>query len=94
MNADTTEAAVCIDIIKRQNIGIKKYGTTVALNPLSLKQWMQHAYEECLDQAIYLRRAIDQLDREEAKKSFVRACAEDPNTEEFKKAIEHLKHRK
>lgn len=55
-----TEAAVCADIAARQRLGVAKYGTTVKDNPLSLKEWLQHAYEECLDQAVYLRRAIDE----------------------------------
>lgn len=58
------EAEVCRDIAIRQQRGIAKYGTTVAANPLALCDWLMHAYEECLDQAVYLRRAIDQLDRE------------------------------
>ena len=57
------EAIVCNDITQRQLIGIKKYGTTVAENPLSLRDWLQHAYEETLDQAVYLRRAIAELDK-------------------------------
>lgn len=59
--ASGIEAMVCLDIMSRQEIGIKKYGVTVADNPLELKQWLQHAYEECLDQAVYLRRAIEEL---------------------------------
>lgn len=55
------EALVCADIADRQALGIAKYGKTVAENPLSLEQWLQHAYEECLDQAVYLKRAIAQL---------------------------------
>jgi hypothetical protein len=58
-----TEARVCDDITERQAMGINKYGKTVEQNQLSLRQWLQHAYEECLDQAIYLRRAIEQIDR-------------------------------
>ena len=50
---------VCNDIAERQQLGIKKYGTTVVDNNLSRKKWLQHAYEECLDQAIYLKRLID-----------------------------------
>lgn len=56
------EAEVCQDIAERQQRGIAKYGTTVAENPLSLKQWLQHAYEETLDKAIYLKRAIAEMD--------------------------------
>ena len=59
-----TEAKVCADIAKRQKLGIEKYGTTVAQNPLSHKEWLQHAYEEALDMAIYLRRAIEEIDYE------------------------------
>ena len=61
--ATGTEAAVCGDIGRRQAMGIAKYGTTVADNPLSLKQWVRHAYEECLDQAVYLRRVIQELEK-------------------------------
>ena len=56
------EAEVCIEISKRQEFGIAKYGTTVADNPLSLRQWLQHAFEETLDKAIYLKRAIAEID--------------------------------
>lgn len=59
-----TEARVCADIAARQEMGVRKYGTTVEANPLTLRQWLQHAYEETLDQAVYLRRAIEQIDRE------------------------------
>lgn len=58
-----TEAAVCADIARRQLMGINKYGTTVAENPLSLKQWLQHALEETYDTAIYLKRAIEEMEK-------------------------------
>lgn len=56
------EAIVCADIARRQAVGIAKYGVTVAENPLSLREWLQHAYEETLDKAVYLRRAIAEID--------------------------------
>lgn len=56
------EAQVCEDIASRQQFGLHKYGTTVAQNPLELRQWLKHAYEEALDQAIYLRRAMAEID--------------------------------
>lgn len=57
------EALVCEDIARRQQLGIAKYGTTVADNPLELRAWLQHAYEEALDMAIiYLRRAIAEVE--------------------------------
>lgn len=61
------EAMVCTEIAARQSKGIAKYGTTVADNPLSLRQWLQHAYEEALDQAIYLKRAIAEIDAQELR---------------------------
>jgi hypothetical protein len=66
MNIDVigTEADVCADISRRQKLGIKKYGTTVRENNLSLEQWLQHAYEETLDQAIYLKRTIEKMKKE------------------------------
>ena len=56
-----TEARVIVDIAERQAHGIAKYGTTVADNPLALKEWMQHAYEELLDGAVYLKRAMEEI---------------------------------
>ncbi len=61
--ATGTEAAVCRDIAERQAMGIQKYGVTVADNPLTLREWLQHAYLETLDKAIYLKRAIEEIDR-------------------------------
>lgn len=61
MTPTGTEARVCQDIAERQARGIAKYGTPVAENPLSLEEWLQHAYEETLDKAVYLKRAIEEL---------------------------------
>ena len=58
-----TETEVCADIKRRQELGIAKYGTTVAQNPLELRQWLQHAYEEKLDDVVYMKRAIQELDK-------------------------------
>ena len=62
MNATGTEARVCQDIAERQARGIAKYGTTVEGNPLGMVQWVRHAYEECLDQAVYLRRLLEVME--------------------------------
>lgn len=60
-----TETQVIADIRHRQAQGLLKYGTTVARNELSLRQWLQHQYEELLDAAIYCKRAIQELDAHE-----------------------------
>ena len=59
-----TEARVCELIAARQRLGVGKYGTTVASNPLELRAWLQHALEEVLDMSIYLARAIEEMDRQ------------------------------
>ena len=58
-----TEARVCADIAKRQAFGINKYGVSVENNPLTFRQWLQHAYEECIDEAVYLKRAMEEMDK-------------------------------
>jgi hypothetical protein len=63
-----TEARICVEIAARQQMGIAKYGTTVAENPIGLREWLVHAKEEALDQAIYLQRAIEEIDAKEARR--------------------------
>lgn len=53
---------VISDLCRRSQVGINKYGVTLDRKDLSLKDWLQHAYEECLDQANYLKRAIIELE--------------------------------
>lgn len=55
------EALVCADIAARQQVGLKKYGQTLADNPAELHARLQHAYEECLDQACYLKWAMEAI---------------------------------
>ena len=62
-----TEARVCRDIARRQQMGINKYGTTVADNPLQVRAWLEHAYEEALDMAIYIRRTLEEIDSAQLK---------------------------
>jgi hypothetical protein len=50
---------VISDLISREKMGRIKYGTTVDKANLSEKEWMQHAYEEALDFAIYLKRLMN-----------------------------------
>ena len=60
---DSVVEAVRDDLLRRSQVGIKKYGVTLDRTDLSLKDWLQHAYEETLDQANYLKRAILELDK-------------------------------
>jgi hypothetical protein len=54
-----TEARVCEDIASRQRLGIEKYGVAVEQSDEKFRAWLQHAYEEALDMAVYLKRAIE-----------------------------------
>ena len=57
-----TESLVISDILKRQALGLEKYGCTVARSNLPLGEWLRHAYEETLDNAIYLKRCIQEME--------------------------------
>lgn len=52
---------VIADMQQREEIGIKKYGTTMDRQDLNLVDWLQHAYEESLDKSLYLKAAINKL---------------------------------
>lgn len=53
-------------LLLRSDIGIEKYGVTLAASRLSKRQYLVHALEEALDLSNYLQGAIQQLDRETA----------------------------
>lgn len=65
---DKVVESVRQDLLQRSQTGIKKYGVTLDRNDLSLKEWLQHTYEECLDQANYLKKTILELEAEENKR--------------------------
>jgi hypothetical protein len=60
---DKIVEAVREDLLKRSEKGIEKYGVTLNRTDLSIKEWLQHAYEECLDMANYLKKSILELDK-------------------------------
>lgn len=55
---DSVVESVRDDLLQRSRVGIKKYNVTLDREDLSLVDWLQHAYEECLDQANYLKKSI------------------------------------
>lgn len=79
MKNDKIVKAVIEDLRGRSQRGMLKYGTTLADNPLELVEWLQHAYEECLDQANYLKAAITKIRKEEKEYE-----------EQFQKIIQRL----
>ncbi len=70
-NASGIEKEVCEDIARRQQLGIAKYGQTVANNPLELRAWLVHGFEEALDMAVYLKRAIAEIDARDESKEYL-----------------------
>jgi len=62
MKTDIVIDAVREDLHRRSQLGIAKYGTTLGENQSSLRDRLQHAYEECLDMANYLKWSIMQID--------------------------------
>lgn len=63
MTLDPIVEAVRADLLRRSQLGIAKYGVMLDRTDLSLRDWLQHAYEETLDQANYLKRAIMEIDQ-------------------------------
>ncbi len=60
---DPIVEAVRADLLQRSQIGIAKYGVHLGRDDFSLRDWLQHAYEETLDQANYLKCAITKIDQ-------------------------------
>lgn len=56
------------DLLFREEKGKLEYGTTMDRKDLTEEQWLQHAYEEALDLAIYLKKIIKTRKNENAKR--------------------------
>jgi len=51
---------------KRSSLGIKKYGTTLNENELSLTEWMEHLKQELMDAILYIERSKDEIRHRES----------------------------
>ena len=60
---DPIVESVIYDLRTRSDVGVKKYGVTLARDDLSLEQWVQHALEEAMDLALYLKRIKVELEK-------------------------------
>lgn len=49
---------VIFDLVQREERGKAKYNTSMDRLDLTHKAWLQHAYEEALDMALYLKKAM------------------------------------
>lgn len=61
IKTDSIVEEVRNDLLNRSQTGIEKYGTTLDRTDVDLQGWLQHAYEETIDKALYLKRAIKEL---------------------------------
>lgn len=61
---DEVVEEVRADLLRRSALGIRKYGTTLSDAHYSHREYLQHAYEEALDLANYLKGAILALDKD------------------------------
>jgi hypothetical protein len=59
---DPVIEAVVADLRARSAVGLRKYGIGLDRTDLTLRDWLQHSYEECLDMANYLKRSIMELE--------------------------------
>ena len=59
---DKIVQAVMNDLNERSKVGLAKYNTSLERTDLNLKDWLIHAYEETLDKANYLKRAILEIE--------------------------------
>ena len=49
------------DIRKQEEKGLVTYGTTMDREDYELVNWLQEAYEETIDKALYLKAAINKI---------------------------------
>ena len=61
-NSDTLNEVIS-DMIAREKLGLKKYGTTIDRDDYDLRDWLQNTMEEHMDSVLYLKRAIMEIDK-------------------------------
>ena len=50
---------VIVDLIMREKKGYSEYKQTMDRTDLTKDEWLQHAYEEALDLALYLKKIMN-----------------------------------
>lgn len=93
-NTTTFTDSIVFDVIKeiaeRAEAGLAKYGTTMDRTDLSASDWVQHAYEEALDMAIYLKRLKKDMIELELELTAHRLNAENKVDDNGTKIVYHL----
>lgn len=84
---DSITTAVQADLQRRSELDINKYGKTLDRTDLSLRHWLQHAYEENLDLCNYLKRCIVEIDDNEITKMMIQEPTPKQHTDWITKGI-------
>lgn len=63
INEDSIVNNIISKFKQRSETGIKKYGTTLDRNDLSLDQWLNHLEEELMDAILYCHRIRKELNK-------------------------------
>jgi len=90
------EEEVCFKILKRSDVGKKKYNTTMEREDLSKLDWLKHAQEEAMDLAVYLEKIIQELESMPFKYEWnmTKPSGSDHNRKMLDLEIENLKKEK
>ena len=59
---DQIVKSVLAKYVERSNTGLKKYGTPLTRNDLTLDQWITHLQEELMDATLYLERIKKEIE--------------------------------
>lgn len=59
------EEQVCYKILRRSEVGKKKYGVTMERKDLTELEWLKHAQEEAMDLAVYLEKLIEEKSKDD-----------------------------
>ena len=55
---DSVNRELIQKVIDRAELGVRKYGTTMDREDLSLLNWLQHLQEEMLDACVYIQKIL------------------------------------
>jgi hypothetical protein len=80
---DQIVKSVLAKYVERSNTGLKKYGTPLTRNDLTLDQWLTHLQEELMDATLYLERIKKEIELHYVK-GFSDGYREAKNTEQNK----------
>lgn len=64
---DQIVKSVLAKYVERSNVGLRKYGTTLDREDLTIYDWIEHAQQEAMDFVLYLERIRKEIAIEKTK---------------------------